>query len=90
MAFIFDRCRRRWSVVVTPVKYTCDSNNLEGTFATSKFSLKEKLTNGALVPPSPGASHKNYTAECKPAIRGDTKPHHNEDVNTGISYADIF
>ena len=41
-------------------------------------------------PPPQVRPIRTTPAECKPAIRGDTKPHHNEDVNTGISYADIF
>ena len=43
-----------------PVKYECDSRNLTCTFARLKVLLMEKLTNGALVPPTPrsiGASH---------------------------------
>ena len=51
--FIFDRCRRS-SAAVAPVKYKCDSNNLRATFARSKNLLTEKLTNGALVTPTPG------------------------------------
>ena len=49
---IFDRCRRS-SAAVTPVKYECDANNLTGPFARSKILLTEKLTNGALVTPTP-------------------------------------
>ena len=49
---IFDKCRRS-SAAVTPVKYECDANNLRGTFARSKILLTEKLTNGALVTPTP-------------------------------------
>ena len=52
--FIFDRCRRS-SAAVTPVKYECDANNLTGTFARSKILLTEKLTNRALVTPTPWA-----------------------------------
>ena len=51
--FIFDRCCRS-SAAVTPVKYECDSNNITGAFARSKILLTEKLTNGALVTPTPG------------------------------------
>ena len=36
-------------------QYECDANNLTGTFAGSKIVLTEKLTNGALVTPTPGA-----------------------------------
>ena len=50
--FIFDRCRHS-SAAATPVKYECDANNLTGTFARSKILLTEKLTNGALVTPTP-------------------------------------
>ena len=51
--FIFDRCRRS-SAAVAPVKYECDWNNLTGAFTRSKIMLTEKLTNGALVTPTPG------------------------------------
>ena len=37
-----------------PVKYECDLNNLTCASARLKFSLTEKLTNGALVTPTPG------------------------------------
>ena len=53
--FIFDRCCRS-SAAVTPVKYECDTNNLTGTSARSKILLTEKLTNGALVTPTPAGS----------------------------------
>ena len=53
IAFIFDRCRRS-SAAVAPVKYKFDSNNVRGTFARTKILLTEKLTNGALVTPTPG------------------------------------
>ena len=43
-----------YHVAATPVKYECDSKNLRGTFACSKILLMEKLTNGALVTPTPG------------------------------------
>ena len=50
---IFDRCCRI-SAVVTPVRYECDTNNLACTLTGSKILLTEKLTNGALVTPTPG------------------------------------
>ena len=53
ISFISGRCRRS-SAAVTPVKNEWDSNNLKGTFARSKILLAEKLTNGALVTPTPG------------------------------------
>ena len=56
--FIFDRCCR-CSAAVTPVKYECDANNRTGTFARSKILLTEKLTNGALVTPTPGNTQRN-------------------------------
>ena len=56
--FIFDRCRRS-SAAVAPVKYKCDSNNLRGTFTRSKILLTEKLTNGALVTPTPELQHSD-------------------------------
>ena len=52
IVFIFDRCHRS-SAAVTPVKYECDSRNITCTFARSKITLTEKLTNGALVTPTP-------------------------------------
>ena len=51
--FIFDRCRRS-SAAVAPVKYECDGNNLPGAFTRPKILLTERLTNGALVTPTPG------------------------------------
>ena len=38
---------------MTPVKYECDANNLTDTFTGSKILFTEKLTNGALVTPTP-------------------------------------
>ena len=38
---------------MTPTKYECDGKNLTGTLAESKILLAEKLTNGALVTPTP-------------------------------------
>ena len=57
--FIFDRCCRS-SAAVTPVKYECDTNNLTGTSARSKVLLTEKLTNGALVTPTPDPSTEEH------------------------------
>ena len=54
---------------MTPVKYECDANNLTSTLTGSKILLTEKLTNRALVTPTPGlqgifmpttGSHSNY------------------------------
>ena len=50
--FIYDRCRRS-SAAGTPVKYECDSRNLTCIFARSIILLTEKLTNRALVTPTP-------------------------------------
>ena len=50
---LFDGCRRS-SATALPVKYEWDSKNVIGTFARSKNVLTEKLTNGALVTPTPG------------------------------------
>ena len=61
IAFIFDWCRRRWAAM-TPVKYEYDSENLTCIFARSKILLTEKLTNGALVTPTPGF-HKNFVIQ---------------------------
>ena len=52
ITFKFDWCCRS-SAAVTPVKYECDANNLTGTLTASKILLTEKLTNGALVTPTP-------------------------------------
>ena len=52
ITLIFDRCRRS-SAAVTSVKYECDSKDLRVTFASSYILLTEKLTNGALVTPTP-------------------------------------
>ena len=38
---------------MTPVRYECDPKNLTSSFARSKILFTEKLTNGALVPPTP-------------------------------------
>ena len=38
---------------MTPVKYKCAAKNLTSTFAGLKIVLTEKLTNGALVTPTP-------------------------------------
>ena len=44
-----------------PVKYKRDSKNPRGTFARSKILIAEKLTNGALVTPTPEVSgHRAY------------------------------
>ena len=48
-------------LVSKAVKYECDSRNLTGTFAWSKISLTDKLTNGALVPPTPEWHGHNWT-----------------------------
>ena len=50
--FMFNRCGRS-SAAMAPVKYNCNLNNLRGTFTRSKILLTEKLTNGALVTPTP-------------------------------------
>ena len=55
ITFIFDRWRRS-SAAATPVKYEWDSTNVTDTFARLQISLTEKLTNGALVTPTPGDS----------------------------------
>ena len=67
ITFIFDRYRRSWAAAI-PVKYGRDSNNLSGTFARSKILLTEKLTNGALVTPTPGPlwGKAPVTGGCQP------------------------
>ena len=52
ITFIFDRCRRSWAAE-TPDKYERYWKYLSYTFVKSKFSVTEKLTNGALVTPHP-------------------------------------
>ena len=49
---IFDRCHRS-SSAVTLVKYGCDLNNRTCASARLKISITAKLTNGALVTPTP-------------------------------------
>ena len=66
ITFIFGRCRRS-SAAVTSVKYECGWNNLTCTFARSKILLKEKLTNGALVTPTPNF-HIFPVAGYKPSL----------------------
>ena len=46
-------CVRRPRAAVAPVKYKCDSSYIRCTCARSKILLMEKLTNGALVTPTP-------------------------------------
>ena len=53
ITFIFDRCRRS-RAAETPGKYECDLRYLAYTFTKSNFPVTEKLTNGALVTPTPG------------------------------------
>ena len=55
--FIFDRCRRS-SAGMTPVKYEYNSMNPRATFLRSKNLPMGKLTNGALVTPSPRINSK--------------------------------
>ena len=50
---IFGRCHRSWAAE-TPGKYEHDWKYLTYNFAKSKFPVTEKLTNGALVTPTPG------------------------------------
>ena len=57
----------RSAAAVTLVKYECDSRNLTCTFARSKILLTEKLTNGALVTPTPG-SDNNLSPVCHKAV----------------------
>ena len=58
VTFIFDRCHRSWAAE-TPDKYECDWKYLNYTSAKSKFLVTEKLTNEALVTPTPGAASSN-------------------------------
>ena len=52
MTFIFDRCHRSWAAE-TPAKYERDLKYVTYYCDQSKFSVTEKLTNGALVTPTP-------------------------------------
>ena len=52
ITFIFDRFGHS-SASVASVEYKCDSNNLRGTFCKIEILLTEKLTNGAMVTPTP-------------------------------------
>ena len=58
--FIFGRCHRSWAAE-TPGKYQHDWNYLTYTFAKSKFPVTDKLANGALVTPIPGAKPSGAT-----------------------------
>ena len=49
---IFDRCHHSWAVE-TPDNHEHDLMYLTFTFYKSKFVIKEKLMNGALVTPTP-------------------------------------
>ena len=67
LAEILATCRKNVSntgprAAGTPVKYECDSRNLTCTFARSKILLTEKLTNGALVTPTPEVRHQSIMA----------------------------
>ena len=53
ITFIFDRCHRS-SAAETPDNYERNLRYLTYTFAKSWFPVTEKLTNGALVNPTPG------------------------------------
>ena len=53
ITFICDRCRRS-RAAETPGKYGRDLKYLAYTFTKSIFPVTEKLTNGALVTPTPG------------------------------------
>ena len=61
ITLIFVRCRRSLAVV-TSVKYGCNLKDLLCTFVGSTISLTEKLTNGALVTPTPGLN--NPISDC--------------------------
>ena len=52
MTFIFDRCHRSWAAE-TPAKYERDLKYVIYYCDKSKFSVTDKLTNGALVTPIP-------------------------------------
>ena len=55
--YIFDRCHRSWAAE-TPGRYEHDWKYLTYTFAESKFPVTEKITNWALVTPTP-APHED-------------------------------
>ena len=52
VTFIFDRCHRSWAAE-TPDKYERYWKYISYTLGKSKFPVMEKLTNGALVTPTP-------------------------------------
>ena len=72
ITFIFDRCLHS-RATETPGKYERDTRYLDYTFTKSNFPVTEKLTNGALVTPTPGIHHPalgkhhylNQGAECR-------------------------
>ena len=85
ITFIFDRCHRRWAAE-TPHKYERDRKSLTYTFAKSKFPITEKLTNRALVTPTPGSlchqtisnhdtciEYAVYISSCLPHVKISTK-----------------
>ena len=53
ITFTFNRCHRNWAAG-TPHKYESDWKYLTITDAQWKFHVKDKLTSGLLVPPTPG------------------------------------
>ena len=68
--FIFGRCHRSHAAE-TPGKYEHDWRYVAYAFAKSKFPVTEKLTNGALVTPTPGmhaAGHHKH-GMCKMTIK---------------------
>ena len=60
ITFISDRSHRS-SAAVAPVKYKCDLNNRRGTFARTNILLTEKITNRALVTPTPGQQQQCWS-----------------------------
>ena len=64
ITFISDRCHRTWAAE-TPDKYKRDRKYLTYTFAKSKFHVNEKLTNEALVTPTPVGIGKGVVSKIK-------------------------
>ena len=58
ITFIFYKCHRSWAGKI-PDKHECGLKYLTYIFAKSKFPVMEKLTNGALVTPTPGLLGKD-------------------------------
>ena len=60
--FIFDRCHHS-QAVETPAKYEDDLKIQTYNFVISEMFVSEKITNGALVTPTPGGDIQSWRDE---------------------------